>query len=82
MANPRELPLACANEQPRQLGSGRYAAPMLRTLRSPGGGPAFRTRVVALLLALGMLLAAAPLLIPATRWAVGSVVPRRAPARA
>lgn len=55
---------------------------MLRTLRSPGGGPAFRTRVVALLLALGMLLAAAPLLIPATRWAVGSVVPRRAPARA
>ncbi len=51
---------------------------MLRLLRSPGGGPAFRTRVVALLLALGMLLAAAPLLVPITRWAVGIVAPRRA----
>lgn len=50
---------------------------MLRTLRAPSGGPAFRTRVVAFLLALGMLLAAAPLLIPITRWAVGSVAPRR-----
>jgi hypothetical protein len=55
---------------------------MLRILRAPGGGPAFRTRVVALLLALGMLLAAAPLLVPITHWAVGTVVPRRAPSRA
>lgn len=54
---------------------------MLRTLRDPGGGPAFRTRLVALLLALGMLLAAAPLLIPITRWAVGTVAPRRAGSR-
>ena len=52
---------------------------MLRTLRADNGRPAFRTRVVALLLALGMLLAAAPLLIPLTRWAVGTVAPRRAP---
>ena len=63
-------------------GSARYPAVMLRILRAPGGGPAFRTRVVALLLALGMLLAAAPLLIPMTRWAVGTVVPRRAPSGA
>jgi hypothetical protein len=55
---------------------------MLRILRAPGGGPAFRTRVVALLLALGMLLAAAPLLVPITRWAIGTVAPRRAQSRA
>lgn len=55
---------------------------MLRTLRSPEGGPAIRTRVVALLLALGMLLAAAPMLIPITRWAVHTVAPRRAGGRA
>ncbi|MBA3742073.1 hypothetical protein [Sporichthya sp.] len=54
---------------------------MLRTLRASNGRPAFRTRVVALLLALGMLVGAAPLLIPLTRWAVGNVAPRRAPAR-
>lgn len=41
-----------------------------------------RTRVVAFLLALGMLLAAAPMLIPITRWAVHTVAPRRAGARA
>lgn len=51
---------------------------MLRLLRAPSGGPAVRTRVVAFLLALGMLLGAAPLLIPITRWAVGTVAPRRA----
>ncbi|HUR76251.1 MAG TPA: hypothetical protein VMZ00_18345 [Sporichthya sp.] len=55
---------------------------MLRTLRAPSGRPAFRTRVVALLLALGLLLSAAPLLIPLTRWAVGTVAPRRARPRA
>jgi len=55
----------------------RYPSGMLRTLRAESGGPAFRTRIVAGLLALGLLLSAAPLLIPITRWAVGTVAPRR-----
>ena len=50
---------------------------MLRTLRAESGGPAVRTRIVAGFLALGLLLSAAPLLIPITRWAVGTVAPRR-----
>ncbi|MGQ0629788.1 MAG: hypothetical protein ACT4P1_02005 [Sporichthyaceae bacterium] len=47
---------------------------MLRTLRAPSGGPAFRTRLVALLLALGLLLSAAPLLIPITRWVIDALM--------
>jgi hypothetical protein len=43
---------------------------MLRTMRAPGGGPALRTRMVALMVAVGMLLAAAPALIPIIRWII------------
>jgi hypothetical protein len=43
-------------------------------MRAPDGGPALRTRAVALLVALGMLLAAAPMLIPITRWLFSGVV--------
>jgi hypothetical protein len=43
---------------------------MLRTMRAPNGGLALRTRLLALMLAVGMLLAAAPALIPIIRWIV------------
>jgi hypothetical protein len=47
---------------------------MLRTMRAPGGGPALRTRLVALMVAVGLLLAAAPALIPVVRWIVGQLI--------
>jgi hypothetical protein len=43
---------------------------MLRTLRAPDGGPALRTRAVALTVIVVMLLSAAPALIPVVRWLV------------
>jgi hypothetical protein len=43
-------------------------------MRAPDGGPSLRTRAVALLVALGMLFAAAPMLFTFTRWALSSVV--------
>jgi hypothetical protein len=50
-----------------------YPPTMLRTMRAPGGGPALRTRLVALMLAVGMLFAAAPALIPVVRWALSLI---------
>jgi hypothetical protein len=47
---------------------------MLRTMRAPNGGPALRTRMVALMVAVGMLLAAAPALIPIIRWIVDQFI--------
>jgi hypothetical protein len=47
---------------------------MLRTMRAPGGGPALRTRLVAFMVAVGLLLAAAPALIPVVRWIVGQLI--------
>jgi|GEM_PF-4694755 len=44
---------------------------MLRTMRAPGGGPALRTRAVALMLVVGMLGLAAPVLIAIVRWLFG-----------
>lgn len=44
---------------------------MLRTLRTPDGGPALRVRLVAALLVVGLMLLAAPLLVPVLRWLVG-----------
>lgn len=46
---------------------------MLRTMRAPNGGLALRTRMVALMVAVGMLLAAAPALIPIIRWVVAQL---------
>jgi hypothetical protein len=43
-------------------------------MRASTGGPSLRTRAIALLVALGMLLAAAPLLIPITRWLFSGMV--------
>lgn len=40
-----------------------YAAGMLRSLRSPTGGPSLRARVVAILVVIGALFATAPLLL-------------------
>lgn len=45
-----------------------YPAFMLRTMRGTDGGPSMRVRMVALLVALGMLLTAAPALIHVVRW--------------
>lgn len=46
---------------------------MLRTLRNPDGGPALRVRLVAGLLVLGLILLAAPLLVPVLRWLAGQI---------
>jgi hypothetical protein len=46
---------------------------MLRTMRDTDGGPSLRVRLVALLLALGMLLAAAPALVHVIRWSFGHI---------
>ena len=43
-------------------------------MRAPNGGPALRTRAVALLVALGLLFATAPLLFTITRWVFSGVV--------
>lgn len=47
---------------------GPYAGPMLRSLRDQSGGPNVKTRLVALLAAIGLLVVAAPVLIPLVRW--------------
>ncbi|MDP9392872.1 MAG: hypothetical protein M3Q27_00785 [Actinomycetota bacterium] len=48
---------------------------MLRSLRSPDGRPALRVRLVALLVVLGMVLLAAPVvLVPLVRWLFGVIV--------
>jgi hypothetical protein len=60
----------------RAIGSaGRagYPARMLRILRSPRGGPAASTRLLAAMLVVGMVAAAAPSVIPAARWVVAKV---------
>lgn len=47
---------------------------MLRALRAPDGGPALRVRLVAALLAFGLLLLAAPLvLVPLLRWVFAAI---------
>ena len=47
---------------------------MLRTLRdTQNGGPALRMRVMAVLVILGMLALSAPVLIPVSRWLLGSL---------
>jgi hypothetical protein len=43
---------------------------VLRSLRNPEGGPAPHLRVVALLIAVAMMLLAAPVLVPVIRWLV------------
>jgi hypothetical protein len=43
-------------------------------MRDPDGGPTVRVRLLALLLALGMLLLAAPALVPLLRWLADLVV--------
>lgn len=43
-------------------------------MRDTDGGPSLRVRMVALLLALGMLLAAAPALIHVVRWSFNQLV--------
>ncbi len=47
---------------------------MLRTMRATDGGPSARVRLMALLLALGMLLTAAPALIHVMRWTFHQLV--------
>ena len=47
---------------------------MLRTMRAPDGGPALRTRMVALMVAVGMLFLGGPALIPITRWLLGMII--------
>ena len=49
------------------LSRDTYAARVLRTLRDPEGGPALRVRLVAALLALGLLLLSAPAVLPVLR---------------
>jgi hypothetical protein len=47
---------------------------MLRTMRAPDGGPALRTRLLAIMVIVGMLLlSGAEMLIPVFRWAVNQV---------
>jgi hypothetical protein len=45
---------------------------VLRSLRNSHGGQALRVRVLAALLALGLLALAAPAVIPVLRWLVGA----------
>ncbi|HEU4491425.1 MAG TPA: hypothetical protein VFR74_11200 [Jiangellales bacterium] len=44
---------------------------MLRQMRDASGGPSTRIRLIALVVAVGMLVAAAPLLIPLVDWLLG-----------
>lgn len=48
--------------------SGFYPGAMLRSLRDQGGGPNIKTRLVALLAAIGLLIVAAPAVVPLVRW--------------
>jgi hypothetical protein len=43
---------------------------MLRSLRDDAGKPNVRTRLVALLAAIGLLIVAAPAVVPLVRWIV------------
>jgi hypothetical protein len=43
-------------------------------MRASSGGPALRTRAIALLTALGLLVGTAPLLIPIARWVFSGVI--------
>ena len=45
---------------------------MLPALRDPGGKPAVPIRLLAVLVVLGMILIAAPILVPVVRWATGT----------
>jgi hypothetical protein len=47
---------------------------MLRMMRAPDGRPAFGVRVLAALVALGLLLITAPLLVPVLAWLIDAVM--------
>jgi len=47
---------------------------VLGALRSHDGGPALRVRILAALVALGLLLGSAPVLVPVLRWVIGLVL--------
>jgi len=47
---------------------------MLRSLRNSSGGPALRVRVLAALLALGLLALAAPAVVPLLRWLLATLL--------
>jgi hypothetical protein len=47
---------------------------VLRSLRNSRGGPAIRVRVVAALVALGMIALAAPAVVPVLRWLLNILV--------
>jgi hypothetical protein len=61
-------------EQGSRRKNRRYPAVVLRTMRAPSGGPSLRTRAIALLTALGLLVGTAPLLIPIIRWVFSGVM--------
>ena len=46
----------------------------MRSLRNGRGGPALRTRVLAALVAVGLLALAAPTLLPVVRWLLGALL--------
>jgi len=50
-----------------------YARLMLPALRDSGGKPAAPVRLLALLLALGMLALAAPAVVPVVRWVLSAL---------
>jgi hypothetical protein len=45
-----------------------YALSMLRRMRDETGGPNIKTRLVALLAAVGLLVVTAPAVVPLVRW--------------
>jgi hypothetical protein len=45
-----------------------YALTMLRRMRDETGGPNIKTRLVALLAAVGLLVVTAPVVVPLVRW--------------
>jgi len=45
-----------------------YALTMLRGMRDETGGPNIKTRLVALLAAVGLLVVTAPVVVPLVRW--------------
>jgi hypothetical protein len=48
--------------------SGFYAVAMLRSLRDETGKPNVKTRLVALVAAIGLVVVAAPAVVPLVRW--------------
>lgn len=53
----------------RGIPRGRtYALTMLRRMRDETGGPNIKTRLVALLAAVGLLVVTAPVVVPLVRW--------------